>query len=1016
MKRYRIPILSLICLILFCCLAQPGRAAGSCKAGDIVRFGSYPQTKVTDSSLISSLNGVSKSWKKYPYFTKNTGSDADSYPTMQNNDLMDYADITYGGVKYRAVRLHAYRPSQATALPGSNSYQEYNGYQLNTVYYFIWEPIEWVVLDPASGLVLSLKTLDSQEFCNYYLDNKSSQGGDQHSVVNVDYRVNNYVVSTVRAWLNAKTEYFERYGSFNFLNSAFSTAEKAVIQNTKITNPDSPSDYRMDPVFLLSKEEFEDYGDSLLADPVVIPTESPTDYACAQGKPSGMKAYYLRTPVEDNDEGGGMRSSGLQVYYASTLHAVYTDIYARHAASTMTGIRPALHVDLTSSLVVATKEPDFSLTGTNGLYPKVSWAGSGLSNISSFDIYRCPNYLDLNVESNWTKIKSVSGSTTSHTDKTADPETYYTFKVVATDSTGQKFYSELAEAHGRLPNAEITMYGYRDSGKPIISWADTGAAQYKIYSKEQSGSWTLRTTTSTSRSFVDTTAVAEETRRYQIVSVSGESPDFDSVLSSSGGTDVPCKLSSTGINTTAEIYGVPSVSWFPVTGAGGYQLEYKKASDSSWTVAASVPAGTTSTSHLAAPSGTCLYRVTVLSSKGSEYDSLPSDSVEVTWSDFHFTKIPANVSADVGKTAKFTVAATGSGLTYQWQYRSPGGSWTNSGFSSANKATLSFTAQNKYNAWQYRCRVTNSAGKTITSPYGTLTVQPNAVVKGCSLELEGRLGIRLRVTVPDAAVKATLKFQGESTKTVNLDLIRDAAHGYNSSTKEFTLVYDMIAAKEMTCPLTLKILDASGKEFAVSQTTAVGTANGTAYTVKVYDWAEYAMYHSTAVKTIRLARALLNYGGAAQKYFKFRLDDPANPEGFLTAETAAVTKDPAMDGTIPSDAETKLGYKSMALNLEGDTELQLKFSKKVTAVMDGKSLSVKASGSDYYVSIPGIAAKDLSVLHTVKVSYGSSSCTFKVAALTYANKVLDASSNQDLITCMKALYLYNQAAKNYFGN
>ena len=57
----------------------------SLQNGDVVVFGSYPQTKVTDSSLIKNLDNASKSWHNYPYYSKNTNyTEAQTLPTKQN--------------------------------------------------------------------------------------------------------------------------------------------------------------------------------------------------------------------------------------------------------------------------------------------------------------------------------------------------------------------------------------------------------------------------------------------------------------------------------------------------------------------------------------------------------------------------------------------------------------------------------------------------------------------------------------------------------------------------------------------------------------------------------------------------------------------------------------------------------------------------------------------------------------------------------------------------------------------
>ena len=105
----------------------------------------------------------------------------------------------------------------------------------------------------------------------------------------------------------------------------------------------------------------------------------------------------------------------------------------------------------------------------------------------------------------------------------------------------------------------------------------------------------------------------------------------------------------------------------------------------------------------------------------------------------------------------------------------------------------------------------------------------------------------------------------------------------------------------------------------------------------------------------------------------------------------------------------------MALNLEGDTELQLKFTKEVTAKLDGKALTVKKSGSTYIVSVPGIASVDLDKMFSIKVTFGSTTLTFKAAALSWCNAAIAGSTNANLLYMCKAMYLYNKYAEIYFN-
>ncbi len=83
---------------------------------------------------------------------------------------------------------------------------------------------------------------------------------------------------------------------------------------------------------------------------------------------------------------------------------------------------------------------------------------------------------------------------------------------------------------------------------------------------------------------------------------------------------------------------------------------------------------------------------------------------------------PSNVTAAAGSgSTTFKVTATGSGLSYQWQYLAPGGSWKNSPATGNKTATLTVPATADRNGYKYRCIVTNSGG-SVTSNAATLTV------------------------------------------------------------------------------------------------------------------------------------------------------------------------------------------------------------------------------------------------------------------------------------------------------
>ncbi|MBO4839187.1 MAG: hypothetical protein J5493_07470 [Lachnospiraceae bacterium] len=308
-----------------------------------------------------------------------------------------------------------------------------------------------------------------------------------------------------------------------------------------------------------------------------------------------------------------------------------------------------------------------------------------------------------------------------------------------------------------------------------------------------------------------------------------------------------------------------------------------------------------------------------------------------------------------------------------------------------------------------RIRIRNRADIVCTPETPTETVQIN----GMTLSLEGKLGIQFYITAPESAATATLVFHGQKESTVTAELIRDAEHGYNESNGQFRLAYVNIAMKEMTCPVTLSVFDTEGNALEMIRV-STGESVGTSFDYKVVDWANTIIATSSSEKSIRMAKALLHFGGAAQNYFDFNLENFANPENYLADEAAALEPDPALTRIVP-EGQTA-GYQNFSLNLEGDTQLRIYFSKKVTACDEnGKAYKVVKSGSKYYISIPDIAGVDLDKMFIVKVPKTSPKFEFQFSALSYANAIF-SSSNEATADLARALYLYNQAAENYFGN
>ncbi len=271
----------------------------SLAVGDIIEFGSYPQSKVEDKNIIAELDRKDKSWISYDYYLGaysgyiQSGS-ADG--TMYKSDYMRYADINYNGEKYRAVVFDMYRPYDTMRYEGHFSDQEDNGYFPNIVYYFKYEPLKWRVLDPQNGFVCSDNAIDCVEFNGYIY--RPEGESNYYSDPDCTNYASDYSTSEIREWLNNK-----------FIYTAFNSEERFMIKKSLIETPSRDNDGYgcpevTDKIFLLSVSDISnaDYG---FKSPYKT-TDSArimrfTDYAACQGLSCSETGYsanwVLRTPI-----------------------------------------------------------------------------------------------------------------------------------------------------------------------------------------------------------------------------------------------------------------------------------------------------------------------------------------------------------------------------------------------------------------------------------------------------------------------------------------------------------------------------------------------------------------------------------------------------------------------------------------------------------------------------------------------------------------------------------------------
>ena len=100
---------------------------------------------------------------------------------------------------------------------------------------------------------------------------------------------------------------------------------------------------------------------------------------------------------------------------------------------------------------------------------------------------------------------------------------------------------------------------------------------------------------------------------------------------------------------------------------------------------------------------------------------------------------PGNATVKVGETANFTIVASGTDITYQWQIdRNDGNGWANIDGATATSYTTS-AVDISCNGFKYQCVVSNSAG-TVTSNTAVLTVTESTPTKGDYQIIDGANG------------------------------------------------------------------------------------------------------------------------------------------------------------------------------------------------------------------------------------------------------------------------------------
>ena len=302
--------------------------ATSIITGDIIEYGSYPQSRVTDDDLVFMLN----------------------LQTLSSDNI-----ASYEGAKYKRVYFTQYTPYFTSGTPSAtNSYQDDNGYFIDTIYWFKYEPLKWRVLANTNGelFVMAESIVDSRAY-------------------NQIFSVISWETCSMRTWLNN-----------DFYYAAFSSDERARIKMSLVDNVENPwfltegGTNTSDKLFLLSCNEIMNptYGfNANYSNSDTARQSKGTDYSKSQGinvsaasSSFGNSHWWLRSPGNKTYSAAIICNEGYAYNY------IYVDL-------TYFGVRPAFKINLKSIISQVT----FDSAGGTEVTPLTGHVGAPLRSPSA---------------------------------------------------------------------------------------------------------------------------------------------------------------------------------------------------------------------------------------------------------------------------------------------------------------------------------------------------------------------------------------------------------------------------------------------------------------------------------------------------------------------------------------------------------------------------------------------------------------------------------------------------------
>lgn len=286
------------------------------------------------------------------------------------------------------------------------------------------------------------------------------------------------------------------------------------------------------------------------------------------------------------------------------------------------------------------------------------------------------------------------------------------------------------------------------------------------------------------------------------------------------------------------------------------------------------------------------------------------------------------------------------------------------------------------------------------------------VINGISATLKDTIGLNFYISVPIIKDTYTVSFtrNGVVSKIDLSDATQEKIGGIDMYKLEFS-----VSAKEINDEITISIENADG--YSYHFVSSEGDNYGMEYSMSVSRYLNN-LAESGDSKTKALANALLDYGNSAQIYFGYHPETVGTVSSAIDAVTVNSFDVSGFEkvGSIPD-----FDYYGTSLILKDKVTIRHYFVCDTTVDMskyefkvNGEVIQIKGNGERYYVDITNITPTKLNDYYTLEVlKEGASVFTIKYSTEVYSYSAVKKTSNDKLVTLVKALHLYSEMTEDF---